>query len=552
MLRVLFFLSLALMATACRESENMKVLENADKVMEEYPDSALSLLNTIDASTLKGKKEKAYYALLITQARVKNHIIVTNDSLINIAADYFENNGNDFNKMRSQFYKSQVNFYGGDRNVSIKEALKASKIAQKLDDHYWMAKTYELIADNYRLSYNIEKNHEFLLKTIEEYKKAEKRLNELYSICDLSDIYNDKNDYKMAEFLADSIFRIAKYELNDSNLMAYSMFFLFSIYKKHMNWDKIMILEKEEAVLFPRSITEIDLLIYQSRKKWMNNEFNEATQLLDSAANLAEDNLHLNPVIIEFANLYSKKGDYLMAEIYTDSALRIQNKLVREELSQSILLSENKYYRQLSDVSEEKNKALTQTLVISAIAFVFICTVIIVISRLIVRNRNLTLENQMFGIKDLSDKLLSADHKINELSNVISTHEKNSLKEPDKLMVNKEKWQLLNKLCEDFLDENTNEENQKALLKTFKKEIKTLKSAASLKQMEQFINETHDNIIMKLREEQPSIDEDDIRILIFSLSGLSTRAICAILEMKRNTFYSRRRRIMNKIAPVQN
>ena len=41
----------------------------------------------------KIKSKKAKYALLCTQAQIKNHVLVTNDFLINITVDYYSNHG---------------------------------------------------------------------------------------------------------------------------------------------------------------------------------------------------------------------------------------------------------------------------------------------------------------------------------------------------------------------------------------------------------------------------------------------------------------------------
>ena len=43
--------------------------------MEEYPDSALHILESIETQQLSAQADRAYYALLLTQARDKNYIV---------------------------------------------------------------------------------------------------------------------------------------------------------------------------------------------------------------------------------------------------------------------------------------------------------------------------------------------------------------------------------------------------------------------------------------------------------------------------------------------
>ena len=61
--------------------------------MEEYPDSALHILESIESQQLTVQADRAYYALLLTQARDKNYIVQTDDSLIRTAVQYYDSIG---------------------------------------------------------------------------------------------------------------------------------------------------------------------------------------------------------------------------------------------------------------------------------------------------------------------------------------------------------------------------------------------------------------------------------------------------------------------------
>jgi hypothetical protein len=64
-------------------------LQAVERVMGAHPDSALSLLRKISSPDRLHGRNRAYYALLLTQAYYKNYLPVTDDSLIRIAADYY-------------------------------------------------------------------------------------------------------------------------------------------------------------------------------------------------------------------------------------------------------------------------------------------------------------------------------------------------------------------------------------------------------------------------------------------------------------------------------
>ena len=58
--------------------------------MSEHPDSALFLLEQVATPEKMPERDYATWCLLITEARDKNYIEHTSDSLINVAIQYFE------------------------------------------------------------------------------------------------------------------------------------------------------------------------------------------------------------------------------------------------------------------------------------------------------------------------------------------------------------------------------------------------------------------------------------------------------------------------------
>ena len=107
---MLLVVMLALLA-GCRHevSRYDSRLENADSLLCLNPDSALSLLSGLDARSLRSEGDRAYYALLLTQARYRCYVTATSDSLINTALDYYEHHADELEKLtRSYIYKGAV------------------------------------------------------------------------------------------------------------------------------------------------------------------------------------------------------------------------------------------------------------------------------------------------------------------------------------------------------------------------------------------------------------------------------------------------------------
>ena len=104
----------------------------SDSLMNSHPDSAYEILKSIDACKLSGRCNKAYYALLYTQAQYKNVDSIHNDSLIDIAVDYYSGSSEREKYTRSLIYKgaalSDMGF--------PKDALEWYKKAEENADNY--------------------------------------------------------------------------------------------------------------------------------------------------------------------------------------------------------------------------------------------------------------------------------------------------------------------------------------------------------------------------------------------------------------------------------
>ena len=81
----------------------------ADSVMHQDPDSALRSLEALDVKTLAHQADRAYHALLLTQARYRCYVTATSDSAINIALGYYERHSDETEKLtRAYIYKGAV------------------------------------------------------------------------------------------------------------------------------------------------------------------------------------------------------------------------------------------------------------------------------------------------------------------------------------------------------------------------------------------------------------------------------------------------------------
>lgn len=104
---LLFFLTFP--SVGCQDREHTAItLTKAEALMYTHPDSVRQMLEAIpDPEQLTGR-EQADYALLLTQARHRCNVIATSDSLIQIAVNYFDNQGDKPMSAKAWLYLGNV------------------------------------------------------------------------------------------------------------------------------------------------------------------------------------------------------------------------------------------------------------------------------------------------------------------------------------------------------------------------------------------------------------------------------------------------------------
>ena len=96
-------------------------LSAADSILHRNdPDSALRLLSAIDGAKLPNAGDRAYHALLLTQAQYRCYVDITSDSTIDVALDYYKRHQGEREKLtRAYIYKGAVTEVLGDPEAAM-------------------------------------------------------------------------------------------------------------------------------------------------------------------------------------------------------------------------------------------------------------------------------------------------------------------------------------------------------------------------------------------------------------------------------------------------
>ncbi len=169
--RLIWFLPISLFIISCSQNEIYSSLKTAEDIINDNPDSTLSILRGIDYEALKDNQLKALYGLLYTSANIKKQKVPDNDSIMDYSIKIFEYNNDSYHLADSYYYKGMISYAKKQFEVSAQYLKKAESLSIEYGYSRITNKIYErlsylnYITDNKALT--LEYSKKYLNSSIE-------------------------------------------------------------------------------------------------------------------------------------------------------------------------------------------------------------------------------------------------------------------------------------------------------------------------------------------------------------------------------------------------
>ncbi|MCM1142254.1 MAG: hypothetical protein NC453_27100 [Muribaculum sp.] len=191
---LLIFIILALpflsVLTSCdHKTSAWGTMDKADALMNSQPDSAYSILLSIDKNKLGDDDEKARYALLMSMALDKNYIDTTTFDVLQPAIDYYLRKGNANERLKTLYYQGCIFLNQGDFDQAMECYLKAEDLRSKCNDTIIYANMLVAQGNIYAKSCQMEDYVKNNLEASELYNKVGEQHRELSSLLRVLDGY---------------------------------------------------------------------------------------------------------------------------------------------------------------------------------------------------------------------------------------------------------------------------------------------------------------------------------------------------------------------------
>ena len=509
--------------SSCSSSVKSPLLLSADSLMEIYPDSALSILESISSPQKLPRADRALYALLLTQARHKNYIALGDDSLIKMAVEYYGDKKKSVRAAKAHYYWGATYLEKGYTSFAVDEYLTAIRLMPVRDE--FLAMIYDNLADCY------EKDDLYDI-AIEAYRQAYQILEggsqQTYPLRGIARIclLQNKKDSALLYYQKALDYALAEQDSSLIGALYHDLAMVYNEKKDYVQADKYvskaMIMQGDDAVNVCLSKAQIMLNL---------NKLDSASYFFSK--NIDQLNIYGKAVCYDGMHQIAKKrGEWKIATENMDAyrvlydSMQIMND--NEELNRLMDKHQLEEHRRLLS---EHTKMLVFTLVSVFFFLMIICVFCFMWNDRKRKKRYIALQREL--TQNRVDTMLLKEEEVSE------TNKEDLDKKRSKLT----EQQI--QLCISVLKTTNCYDQLEALEKATPKQLLVMCSLR--KEIRSEISSAFVDVMMNLKERYPALTGDDIFYCVLSLLCCSKTVMMELMDATSDALKTRKNRIKNKM-----
>ena len=549
--------------SACTNSYNHRADETmarAEALMEQHADSALMALDSLDRKQLRGARRRALHGLLLTQARDKNFIDQTSDTLIAPAVSYFDDSNDTYHRMLSHYYLSRIRYYSNDYPSATSELETAMELLHDdvPNEAYWRARIHNDLAEMAYFTSNFSYSIRHQKEAIHLFDSLQLYTWETDAYLSLIRSYQLIGKWELSEKMIDTVKTSCKLPHQDIKYKTAAIHNL--VHKKEWNKAANLYLSLCDSTSGYNcdsfdyafiSYLKTNLGDQASAKEWMDKAYNVAKCPVDTFS------ISYYTLLNHLINNSDEKLQDLFQEYSQRGAKESQFRI-----SNHVTVGSNDYHRNKAEIEHMRAELLSNRLIISVTLLLLIVFISLYILNRYKRlkttelNKLAILNNDLRNnISILNTSLASNSLKMQEatasLCMILTTGIDQINKIAKKKLAADKEIEVRNARPDN--DKKSNfRKIENSFLDDFSKIISSLHSPTVFDILEKNLNLTEDNLMVNFRTDFPSISDKELQFAVLIFSRMSSHTICIILDIPNlETFRTRKSRLKKMIEQIE-
>ena len=534
MKRLLAITIILLSIASCTFVNVSRTLNDVESYIMERPDSALAVLESIDRDDLNTTRTKAHHALLHAMALDKNFIDVSDDSIAQVAVDYFSKHGPQKYHARSLYYLGLAYYYQEEYNKAIVEFTKAEEVARVCDSLYLgfikvdqaevYARTYNPIEEVICLREALEINS----------KVSTKYYCDVVKLNIIRSLYNQYQHNEEAERLLDQL--LSDKTLDDKVRVRAELIQAYISVTTHENPDFSKVVNLYEDI-FAGSLSHcLTIKNYWAWAYSLNalGQKESAQELIEQLASVSSGTSSYWQYMIAKYDANSE-----LALSHLEDYIKHNDTEVSDALKQSLALSQRNYYQAQSNLAEYEAQNARLTSLIFILVSVFSAVIAYALIKSYVKRQEQQKEKYLLYITEINRQLEEAKRE-----------DYPALKKKY-LSLYRTKFETVGALYEQYIHSKDLVNGESSVYRKVAAIVAEFTiDYQNSEKFEAMLDEDLDNIMTNLRAEVPSLKKMDHAIFSLYAIGFDVTTISHLLNTSMNTIYIRKSRIKSQINEV--
>ncbi|KDS65288.1 tetratricopeptide repeat protein [Parabacteroides distasonis] len=543
--------SLTFLVVGCQnESEEIRLINQAERLFDAYPDSVITTLDSIPLLEEMSPRLIARWCMLYARAadKIEDEMPYTNQ--LEIALKYYQKK-----KMREE--EAEIGLYLGRSYVEDKEYEKAMRaysdalevalaikdynragyICSYMGDLYEVDLRYILAAEKYKES----GKYFHLANNTTSYVRAFVNEAHSYSIADSS--YLALASLKQAEMVMDS--------LNVEEVRSYVYNGLSNIYNNLGDYDLAEYYILRCIELDPEEIASDYLVLTDISLKCMDME--KAEYYLKKANIFTNNELVLPTIVYYNYKIKKEQGDFEIALSFHEQYVAIEDSLINVGKSVDIYDADQKYERLKLHNENIELVLKNQKSYLFILLLLFAIALLVIFYLMTLRRKNRSLLKQQEEINDLNQNIYHLPIELREKEEQLKLQE-NSLHLAKEELVS---YENIKKEVEDLRHRLINLREIKILNSSLAQKIKRMSQTVWSKASQAVIDEkmwidievlmveVYPDIVKALRDADLSFSE--MHLCFLTLFKLDTKAMSTLLNIIPTSVDKTRLRVRKKL-----
>ena len=555
----LFLLSIVIpfVLFSCGRSRMLAHLEDIESYIQERPDSALAVLDSIDRTRLSGRKEKALFSLLNTMALDKNYIDPKEDSLIEPAVRYYSKHGDPDTRLKAFFYKGRISLYNRHYDEAILSYMEGYRYIDKCKDYKYCGFLCEDISRCFLNTYNQDEALRYINIAQDFFTRCKNETAQNIISVYMVTIYMNKKEWAKA----DSVFRTVE----GKNLPLYirqNINELRAVYYTYIPDRDYALANKffSESISLGAKLQFNSLCSYAYSLNATGRR-EDADHIMDSISTFINDKAKESRFYAVESKIEEKRGRYKEALSSFRYCLDSQEEDIEGRMRTSALKAQREFFS--AERALKEKEAARQRYYMAAILLGF---VIVLIAGIIVYRRmkaraeseknryaemasvaekrlaeieqsmitDVAAESALAGeAESLRERLQDTEGAKASLESIIADRESTLSKLRSEYgKIYKEQYVYLGKLCEAYFRAIDAKEPHSFVYAEVRNLIDDLfGDRVGYARFERMVDRGLGGIMSKFRQDFPGLDEDDYRFACYLFVGFDATTLMIILKM---------------------